>query len=143
MKRTIIYPLTVKGGAKLQFQIKLPSDTKGIEAIHVTHPFVIDSNVGYYPIISNVEVGWLWLRVPDQRDVFFADVLRPQIYQVFEGLSGFSIDQQPSWYQSGTKQEFFTMHVPIKHTIISGFYWDRLADSAKDTYQIKIYLKLY
>lgn len=146
MKRFILHTLEVKPNSKIQFQIKLPSNINGVESIKITHPFSSLQSTSNFPIASDNEVGWLWLRVPDSRDVFYSEVLRPESYNVYEGLVTAILSTRAQWHFNGTKHEFLAMDVPVTDTVIYGFYWDRRADFAKqsnDTYQVKIYLKLF
>lgn len=146
MKRMIIHSLEVKPGSKLQFQIKLPSNINGVSGLLVTNPFTSKKLNTAYPLSSDSEVGWLWLRTTDRRDVFYSEVLRPEFYGSFNGLNEFSMSLQSNWVLSGTKRGFFSVNVATTNTIISGFYWDRFKQTGSKvpgSYIIKIYLKLF
>ncbi|MBL4704294.1 MAG: hypothetical protein JKY54_07220 [Flavobacteriales bacterium] len=159
MKKMIIHSLVVqKKGAKLQFQIKLPSTIKGVKGILLTSNPVDDQRgvdlisgtkklTASTPTLSAItrgkEVGWVWLRIPDKRDVFYCDTLRhsDHILNTYHGIDPKGLSEQPQWWFSGTKIEFFKVDVPIYNTMIEGYYEDRSTE-AKPYYKVNIYLQL-
>lgn len=156
MRKIIIHTEEIKKrGAKQQFQIKLPSTTNMVVGILITANPV--GNIGRFPqegeerpipipIRRETERGWIWMRIPENRDVFYANTLQfpdhlKQDNQGTDGIDQEGLDHQPEWWFSGTKREFFEVTVPIEDTIIEGFYVDRSAESNVD-YEVKVYLEL-
>ena len=150
MKKIIIHIEEIKKqGAKVQFQIKLPSTAKKVYGILITtNPYSDNAippdgednppNEG-----GTSEVGWLTLRIPEKRDVFYAEAIRPSssYENDFHSIKKQGLAQEFEWWFKGTKREFFKVTVPIEDTIIEGFYEDRSTVSTVD-YQLKIYLEL-
>jgi len=156
VKKIIIHTEEIKKvGAKVQFQIKLPSTIKQVKGVLITaNPNVIGGVTKRkeevppnenppVTIPTESERGWVWLRIPEKRDVFFADIVRFENHQrptlhgiVQEGISS----RSEKWF-SGSKREFFKVSVPIEDTLIEGFYVDRSKDRTVD-YKVKIYLEL-
>lgn len=139
MRKILIHTekINVKG-AKQQLQIKLPRNAKSICAISAT-----STGMGI-PSLKK-EVGWLWLRIPEHRDVFFADIILSPVQEYdFEYPNGKrtpSIGYGEAWLDS-TVQTSISVNVPGNATILEGFYTDQLKDRFIEPYSIKIYLTI-
>ena len=129
-----------RNGIKQQFQIKLPYNAKRIVAIKITaNPFDRTWENKF-----ESEVGWLWLRLPERRDVFYShkintykdnyDLSLPRINEVNPFDDGL-------FTQHGKKEVFQTVDACLNTNIIEGYYIDRIY-SQKSKYQLRIYLKL-
>lgn len=135
MKRIITYHLRVeRDGAKLQFQIKLPSEITKVIGIAITtnadNPYRVGSTGKPDGIFDNpvpTKTGDLWLRIADQRDVFYSEAVEFSLprYDMTTDRKitkpGLGIGQK--WFDGG-KDEFFTLDVDIDNTIIEGYYED-------------------
>lgn len=128
-----------RNGEKRQFQVKLPNNTKRILAIKITaNPF--DRT---WESLFESEVGWLWLRLPEKRDVLFAhqlktykdnyDLTLPKIKEVNPFENYFT--------HHGKKEKFKRLNSTLKTNVLEGYYIDRI-ESRNSKYQIKIYLTL-
>lgn len=147
MKKQIVHIVNInRNGEKTQFQIKLPSDTKKITALKIT---AIPQVRKYLRKVeqqlpSESEVGWLWLRIPEQRDVFYADSVKRVLPLHNLTISNHSplddFDKGTFWTQ-GTKEEFFSINVAVKNNIIEGYYIDRIT-TGNENYKLRIYLTL-
>lgn len=140
MKKTLIHTLIVtKQGEKVQLQIKLPRDTKSVQAIKIT------TNGFPKKPSDKKEVGWLWLRIPEQRDVFFAEVLKVPFQEFdkvsFVPLSSLSFGVGYAWVDGG-KETTFSVVVETGSTLIEGYYTDQLKTDLNGSYTVKIYLTL-
>lgn len=129
-----------RNGIKKQFQIKLPYNAKKILAIKITaNPFDRSRKSN-----SNSEIGWLWLRLPEARDVFYAH--RINTYKDGYNLTLPKVNEVNSiggsqYSQHGTKEEFKSLTAELNTNIIEGYYVDRIYDQ-RSMYQLRIYLKL-
>ena len=157
MKRHLIHTIEVKKpGAKLQFQIKLPRTVNKITGIQLAIAPKIDPNQGTtnpphegeippneQPIIREPERGSLRLRIPERRDVFYSE----NVHFPSHALNGYWDFNEPGlvkmneWWFSGMRQKYYTVDVPIRDTMIEGYYEDHSTDSEVD-YVLKIYFKL-
>lgn len=140
MKKTLIHTFTVtKPAEKVQLQIKLPRNTKTVEAIKIT------TNGFPKPSSIKTEVGWLWLRIPEHRDVFFADVVKVPFEeygrQTFANIRSISFGEGQAWIDGG-KETSFSMIVEKGSTMLEGFYTDQLKTDLNGIYKVKIYLTL-
>jgi len=141
MRKVLVHTETIQTkGSKLQLQIKLPKDTKCIESISIT-----TTGFGNDPT-PRKEVGWLWLRLPDHSDVFFAEILRSNVPNALNIATGMDwlpeeIGFGEAWIdgKSGT-----TLSVDITENakILEGFYTDRLLGTFVAPYKVSIYLNL-
>lgn len=147
MKKQIVHIVNIKrNGEKTQFQIKLPLDTKKITALKITAiPQVrkyLRKVEEQLPIES--EVGWLWLRIPEQRDVFYADSVKrvlPLHNLTISNHSPLDDFAKGTFWTQGTKEEFFSINVAVKTNIIEGYYIDRIT-TGNENYKLRIYLTL-
>lgn len=153
MRKVIIHTVDVtKQGAKIQTQIKLPKTVKRVKRIKATSlgvnsltitPYPSDPGISaplYVPTIG--QAGWLWLRIPEKRDVFYADTIHhaPLTNPTYE-ISDAGIDANPTWWFSGTEKAFFRVDVPIEDTLIECYYEDR-STFGPVNYKVNIYLEL-
>lgn len=96
--------------------------------------------------IAEQEMGSLWLRIPERRDVLFSEVVKMPTQQY--GLTGFNramnvlpdFGKGKEWID-GSKESFFSIDIDPTSTIIEGFYSNLLKDLSIG-YQINIYLNL-
>ncbi|MBL4625898.1 MAG: hypothetical protein JKY42_12280 [Flavobacteriales bacterium] len=147
MKKQIVHIVDVtRNGEKIQFQIKLPSDTKRITALKFTAIPQVRKYVRKHEETLPIEneVGWLWLRIPEQRDVFFAEsVKRALPLHNLTITNHYPLDDfgKGTYWTQGKKEEFFTINVAIKTNIVEGYYIDRIT-TGNDDYKLRIYLTL-
>jgi len=151
MKKIIIHTEEIlKQGAKLQFQIKMPTTTNMVKGILITATELDKGGksafVGHVPPtikMFNPVIGWTWLRIPEKRDVFYAEKVKfsNPLKQDLQGIPEQGFSGKPQWWIGGTKRSFFNVTVPMEDVMIEGFYVDRSAKNFTD-YKIKIYLEL-
>ncbi len=140
MKKTVIHTITVsKVGEKIQLQIKLPRNTKSVQAITIT------TNGTVRMPSAKREIGWLWLRIPEQRDVFFAEVVRVPLEDfdrvTFADLEPISFGRGRAWIDGG-KESSFSIVVEKCSTLLEGYYIDQLRSDLGAGYTVKIYLTI-
>lgn len=140
MRKIIVHQIAIKKiGQKVQFQIRIPRNAKKVTAINVTNNVTVKSRL---PISS----GFLFLRIPEYRDVFYAEDVRfyssahnqgtyPERVKMLHTLENGS-----SW-RAGTKEEFFHIEVDVTCTIIEGLYVD-YNKVGNRPYTISIYIEL-
>lgn len=129
-------------GAKVQFQIKLPSTSKKVCRLGMTiDPRIVPSLP--IPSASPQLVGSAWLRVADKRDVFYADSLYYSDSKVFDysTIPVTGISAKGDWWFAGTKRSLFSVDVLTENGFIEGYYEDQSFLGAVD-YQLKVYLEL-
>jgi hypothetical protein len=140
MKKTIIHTIDIsQASQKVLLQIPLPRGTKRVEQIEV-------STTGTPTIGSTKEeVGWLWLRIPEKRDVFFAQVVRVPLQQFgkesFAPIPSLSFGIGKAWIDGG-KHEDFSVIVEGDNSPFEGYYTDELKGDFAGSYTVNIYLKL-
>src|SRR5688572_11861558 len=111
MKKTIIHSFDVsKVDQKVAFQMKLPLNAKKIEGIKVT-------STGYSLSPRENEIGWLWLRIPQNRDVFFAHIINLEDHKFSQNsympeLRPFGMGD--AWID-GKKESFFHIECDLKN----------------------------
>ena len=132
-----------KKGSKLQFQIKLPRTAKKVIGLLVTANRTGTAIEGEPR--DTKYAGWLRLRIPEKRDVFYADLI-PFANAFEELLSRMSrlsigIADQNEWWFGGTKREFFKVDIPIEDTIIEGYFEDHSLNNGQ-LYDLKVYVQL-
>lgn len=170
MKKVIIHRLQIKSGSSKQmFQIKLPRNTKQVTSILITtNAFSssvkvdvqnVNATLNYYkgtPLVHTVnqdipqaveqEAGVLNLSIPDRRDLFFSEYVKLPV-QKYDEPSFFKALRTNTSFSTGTawvdgkKEEFFSIEIDPKTTLIEGFYKNLLKE-VKQGYQINIYLTL-
>lgn len=146
-------------GEKRQFQIKLPINAKRLLQLHTTAN-AVDRFVDQPRMIFQPEVGWLWLCLPEQRDVFFTEIVKLpiQIYnQTFEGHHLVDDFGRGSFWTQGEKEEFYNITADLQTNLLEGFYVDRLINGrpvidiptrpikifrAINEYELRIYLTI-
>lgn len=151
MKKQIVHIVDVnRSGEKLQIQIKLPLNTKRITQLKIT---ASPEAIGKFEVLERKgkpirsvrqEVGWLWLRIPEQRDVFFAEIVqRPLPFHNQTIPNHRPVDDfgNGSFWTQGKKEEFYSVCVDVTTNIVEGFYVDRMTTKGSK-YQLKIYLTL-
>lgn len=143
MRKILIHSETItKAGTKKMFQIQLPKNTcvcTGIliQATKTTLPTEIQFSG------KNRYCGWVTLQIPSERDVFFSELIpfSNSELQSYRPTVSVGIDEQKSWWFSGTKKEFFSVSVPTKSRIIDGYYEDH-AIGANYPYELKIHIEI-
>lgn len=117
-----------RSNEKIQFQIRLPRNAKRIVALKVTAQPLIKLVHKIAPDYA-VEAGWLWLRIPEKRDVFFADTVKRPLplhsKTVFNHKTIGDFDGGSYWTQ-GTKEEFLSIEADLTTNVLEGFYIDRI-----------------
>ena len=143
MFKTIVHIVKVKRkGEKIQFQIKLPLNIKQVSEIRLTANPVYQLGAGS-PDKFAKEVGWLWLRIPESRDVFYYESLKlsiPNHHQTLPAiLSPIYFETGQHWI-SGKKNEAFKIEAKLNTNMMEGYYIDRIY--SEENYQVRIYLTL-
>lgn len=156
MKKTIIHFFDVDyRNLRKLVQIKLPRNTKKVTGIKVT------ANATENKIDSpSQEIGWLWLSMADKRDVFFAEIIKSDLplydiasyalpYQKdYRGKIGM-VDRKiypitfgngKAWID-GAKDDFFSIEICPKSTIIEGYYTNTLPQT-QNGYRVFIYINI-
>lgn len=170
MKKVIIHKLQIKSGvSKQMFQIKLPRNTKLVTSILITTDAFSNSTkvevnstnatLNYYkgtPLVHSAkqdflpsveqEAGVLNFSIPERRDLFFSEYVKLPV-QKYDEPSFFKALRTNTFLGTGTawldgkKEEFFSIEIDPKITLIEGFYTNLLKE-IKQGYQINIYLTL-
>lgn len=170
MKKVIIHRLQIKSDVnKRMFQIKLPRNTKLVTSILITtnafrngikaEASNTNATLNYYkgtPIVHSVnqdllptveqEAGVLNLSIPERRDLFFSEYVKLPVQKYdepsfFKALrANTSLGTGTAWVD-GKKEEFFSIEIDPKITLIEGFYTNLLKE-VKQGYQVNIYLTL-
>ncbi|MBL4862069.1 MAG: hypothetical protein JKY09_03510 [Crocinitomicaceae bacterium] len=144
MKKILIYTEHVKKrGAKLQFQIKLPRTCIKVKGILITiHPWSLPKPTKAVRNPSK-ELGSIWLRIPEKRDVFYTQTCEypNHIIDNYLGIDRQGLTGNNEWWTIRTKRAFFKIEVPSEDTLIEGFYVDHSTAHSVD-YQVKVYLEL-
>lgn len=140
MKKTLIHTVNItRQGEKVQLQIRLPRNTKSVQEIRVT-----SSGIPRKPSPKR-EVGWLWLRIPEHRDVFFVQIINVQFQDYgkssFDPIENLSFAAGTAWVD-GSKESPFSIAIPGQVTLIEGYYTDELKTDLLGQYTLKIYLTL-
>lgn len=170
MIKRIVHIVRVKRqGEKLQFQVKLPSNVNQILSIWATaKPAEKRQVVGdvienvqpveklsirpVFPIKPlarlidyNKEIGWLWMRLSECRDVFYTQIIR-QSDKLFN--QSIHLHKSPGdiggglfWINGKQHQEFNVTAEPDTQ-VLEGYYVDRFGTGLADFYELKIYLTL-
>lgn len=170
MIKRIVHIVRVKRqGEKLQFQVKLPSNVHQILSIWATaNPAEKRQVVGdviedlqpveklsirpVFPIKPlarsidyNKEIGWLWMRLSECRDVFYTQIIR-QSDKLFN--QSIHLHKSPGdfggglfWINGKQHQEFNVTAEPDMQ-VLEGYYVDRFGTGLSDFYELKIYLTL-
>tara|TARA_B110001469_G_C9641313_1_gene322636 strand:+ start:2993 stop:3424 length:432 start_codon:yes stop_codon:yes gene_type:complete len=140
IKQFIHTEIIKENGVKRQFQVKLPRNAKSIVAIRITaNPFDATHHSSF-----ESEVGWIWLRLSERRDVFYADKL--STYKNNHNLSLPRLKEMNPFNKigfehHGKKEEFETVFAELDTNILEGYYIDRIYSKIKQ-YKLRIYLKL-
>lgn len=140
MKKTLIHTVTIsRPGEKKQLQIKLPRNTKSVQEIAVSASGIPRRFIG------RRDLGWLWLRIPEQRDVFFAEVVKVPLEDFdrasFAAIETITFGYGKAWIDGG-KETSFSIRVDKCSTLIEGYYTDQLKTDGSLDYTVKIYLTL-
>lgn len=115
-------------GEKRQFQIKLPMNAKRLLQIHATAN-TVDRMIEKPAMVFQPEVGWLWLRISEIRDVFFSEIIKLPIQtynQTFESHRPVDDFGNGRFWTQGKKEEFYNISADIDTNLLEGYYVDRL-----------------
>ena len=87
--------------------------------------------------------GDVWLRVADERDVLYADAVQVIGHfhetNIHRGIVKPSLGSGQKWFD-GTKDEFFSIDIDLKNTVIEGYYED--SGAIVGEYEVIIYLEV-
>jgi hypothetical protein len=117
-----------RSNEKIQFQIKLPRNAKRIVGLKITANPLIKLIPKIAPNYQ-VEAGWIWLRIPEKRDVFYAESVRrplPLHSQTILNHTPIGDFDQGSYWTHGTKEEFYSVDASLSTNVVEGFYIDRI-----------------
>lgn len=137
MKKIIIHSFEVNTlRQKVAFQIKLPLNAKQVKGIHVT-------STGYMILANENEVGWLWLRSPQIRDVFFAHILKTtdHAYSNNSFVPEFVPFGSGDAWIDGKKESFLHLDLDVKNPLLEGYYTNELRSRGL-SYNVNIYITL-
>lgn len=144
LKKIVHIVKVTQRGQKIQFQIKLPKDAKRILDLKVTaNPGYTkqDREMSFFPI----EVGWIWLRLSELRDVFFVESIRlnKQNYnQTFINHQPINDFGNGSFWTQGKQEENFDITAELDTNLLEGYYIDRYPKREENEYLVRIYLTL-
>jgi len=144
LKKIVHIVKVTQRGQKIQFQIKLPQDAKRILDLKVTaNPGYKkqDRETSFFPI----EVGWIWLRLSELRDVFFCDSIKLNKQNYNQTL----INHKPindfgngSFWTQGKQEENFDITAELDTNLLEGYYIDRYPKREENEYLVRIYLTI-
>lgn len=127
--------------SKVQFQIKLPSNTIEVNGIlssieRIPNP----ANPPLNPL--DINAGSLYLRIASRRDVFFSDQITQSspVNAIPDRPVNLGLGMQNTWWFNGRKMTFLSLGICPGETIIEGYYEDTSPISPVN-YSLKIYLK--
>lgn len=133
-------------GEKKQFQIKLPLNTKRLLQIHTTANVAnLMSEEEKASKLFQPEIGWLWLRISEIRDVFFIQRVKLplQIYnQTFIGHKPVDDFGNGTFWTQGKQEEFYNITANLDTNLFEGYYVDRTVGKLPESYKLRIYLTI-
>jgi len=144
LKQMVHIVKVTQRGQKIQFQIRLPQNAKRIIDLKIT------ADAGYRKLdkensLFPLEVGWVWLRLSELRDVFYCDSIK-QNKQVFNHtfLNHKPVDDfgRGSFWTQGMKEQNFDITAELDTNLLEGFYVDRYPRRVQDEYQVRIYFTI-
>lgn len=145
MIKQIVHIIPVsQRGQKSQFQIKLPLNSKRILSLKVTtNPSqkLVENESTLFPI----EVGWVWLRLSELRDVFYCDSLKlkqPNHHHTFLNHQPIDDFDKGSFWTQGKQEKWLDLTAELDTNLLEGYYIDRFRKRAEDHYTVRIYLTL-
>ena len=145
MLRQVVHIVKVtQRGQKLQFQIKLPRDAKRIIDLKITaNPDFKEED--RLKVFFPIEVGWIWLRLSELRDVFFCDSIKLNVQNYNQTI----LNHQPvndfdngSFWTQGLKEQRFDITAELDTNLLEGYYIDRYAKRKENEYLVRIYLTI-
>jgi hypothetical protein len=140
MKKHLVHSFVINRGLeKVQLQIPIPRNTQKVVGLKVT-------TLGHSPFGTGMnEVGWLWLRIPEMRDVFFAEIVSNTVQEYgrlsFAPIDKITFGNGEGWID-GAKDHFFSITIDTEATLFEGFYTDQLGRFFRTPYTVNIYLTL-
>ena len=101
------------------------------------------TSTGHTLLVNENEVGWLWLRTPQIRDVFFAHIFkitdhRYSNHSFVPELVPFGSGD--AWID-GKKESFFHLDLDVKNPLLEGYYTNELRSKGL-SYKVNIYITL-
>lgn len=145
MLKKIVHIVKVyQRGQKIQFQVKLPLNAKRILDLKVTaNPSFksIERETSAFP----TEVGWIWLRLSELRDVFYCESIklsRQNHNQTFVNHRPVDDFEHGSFWTQGKQEHALDITAELDTNLLEGYYIDRFRKRAENEYELKIYLTL-
>lgn len=124
IKRLVHIERIERPGEKKQIQIKLPLNVKRILEVKTTAvPKVATRKTVFQP-----EVGWLWLRLSECRDIFYTEIIKlplPVHNQTIMGHHPVDDFGHGTYWTQGKKEAFFSITATPDTHLLEGFYVDR------------------
>ena len=131
-------------GQKSQFQIKLPLNTTKILDVKVTaNPSFKkqDRDTFLFP----TEVGWIWLRLSEIRDVFYCENIKLKTQNHNQTI----LNHKPindfgngNFWVQGKQENPFDITADIHTNLLEGYYIDRFRKRVDNSYEVRIYLTI-
>lgn len=131
-------------GEKRQFQIKLPLNAKRILQIHATGNVAVQT-IEKRIMIFPPDLGWLWLRISELRDVFYTEIIKLPIRnhnQTFEAHRPIDDFGNGTFWTQGKQEEFYDISADLDTNLLEGYYVDRIGTGLGKSYELKIYLTI-
>ena len=131
IKRLVHIEPIVFAGEKRQFQIKLPLNTRRLIALDTWASLPTIGGDGR-PILPS-EVGWLWLQISGERDVFYADDIlfpKPRYGETSPKLRSFEDFSRGGLGVAGTRHKPLKIGAALDPGLIEGYYEDRTLSSS-------------
>lgn len=131
-------------GQKIQLQVKLPLNAKRILDVKVTaNPSykIIEGETSIFP----TEVGWIWLRLSELRDVFYCENIklkRRNHNQTFLNHKPIDDFDNGTFWTQGKQEQALNITAELDTNLLEGYYIDRFRKRAENEYELKIYLTL-
>lgn len=144
LKKIVHIVKVTQRGQKIQFQIKLPQNAKRIIDLKVTaNPGfkILENDSVFFPL----EVGWIWLRLSELRDVFFCDSIKQnkQSYnQTFINHKPINDFDNGSFWTQGKQESNFDLIALLDTNLLEGYYIDRYPKREENEYLVRIYLTI-
>lgn len=145
MLKKIVHIIKVnQRGQKIQLQVKLPLNAKRILDVKVTaNPSykIIEGETSIFP----TEVGWIWLRLSELRDVFYCENIklkRRNHNQTFLNHKPIDDFDNGTFWTQGKQEQALNITAELDTNLLEGYYIDRFRKRAENEYELKIYLTL-
>lgn len=124
-------------------------EAKKLSIRPVLPQFPVEPIKPVFPILRiteyNKEIGWLWLRLSECRDVFYTQILRQNDklfnQSIYNHKTAGSFGGGDFWI-NGKKHEKFNITADPDIQVLEGYYVDRFGTGLADFYELKIYLTI-